>query len=435
MNRFFEIKYTLILVGGIMCFINSMAQIRATNADGYDVLCLGELPVGLWVTPPDEFRNDKQYRRIAKSGINFVNGFGFYENNVEDINSSLDLCAKYGMKYFVNRGIVHEAILSYAEKADKNLVNDMLNAAKRYKDHPAYAGELLMDEPGKPLFQAVAAFTKQFESLYPEKMWHVNLFPTYATGGIQTHSYEDYIDSWLELIQPRYLSYDSYPLLKSGGIVTDYFYNLDLIRKKTLDKNIPFWTFIQTLSIARTPGVPDKREPNEEEIRWQVWSNLAFGAKGIQYFCYWSPGNGKETFSNALVTQKGEKTKKYDYVKRLNSDIKKTGEILLGCDAFGVIQTAQEPFPLYGKPIKSFGPVESVSGDDSIAGCFIDEIGNYRVLLMALLPGKGATVKVSLDENVQYVTLIEGTKEKRVKVNNQQLTQFIADGEAVLVEF
>lgn len=435
MKQLDTIQSLLIIFLLAFSILSSTAQTKALPINKYDVMNMNNLPVGMWVTPPDQYRNDMQYQRIAKAGINFVNGFGFYENTSDEIITALDLCAKYGLKYFVNRNDAHKAILTYADNPDKTIIENFMAGVRDYFKHPAYAGELLLDEPGKPLFSSVGAFTKRYEKLYPDKMWHVNLFPTYATGGIKTSSYEDYISSWLNVIDPNYLSFDSYPLLKTGGIIQDYFYNLDFIRAKTLERGIPFWTFIQTLSIAQTPGVPDKRDPSEKEIRWQVWINLVFGAKGIQYFCYWSPGSGTEVFSDALITREGKKTDKYDYVKRINSDLRKTGKILLECDAAGVIQTTVNPYPLYEGNRKSFGPVKKVVGDDNIVGCFTDKNGHYRILISPLTPDKDATVKLVLERDIDYVTVIKGKKEKRIKIKNQELVQTLSAGDAVLVKF
>lgn len=414
---------------------NLTAQTKTSSANRYDIMDMRSLPIGMWVTPTDQYRNEMQYRRIAKAGINFVNGFCPYEDTPDKIETALDLCAKYGLKYFVNRKNTYKAILSYADNPDNAIIENIMTDVKNYLLHPAYAGELFFDEPGKPLFSSVKAFTKQYEKLYPDKMWHINLFPTYATGGIKTTSYEDYISSWFHMIDPGYLSYDSYPLLKTGGIIQDYFYNLDFIRAKTLEKRIPFWTFIQTLSIAQTPGVPDKRDPSEAEIRWQVWINLAFGAKGIQYFCYWSPESRTEDFGDALITREGEKTDKYKYVQRLNSDIKKTGKILLDCDAVGAIQTTVNPYSLYEGNRKSFGPVKGISGDDNIAGCFTDKDGVPLILISPLIPNRGATVKLILEDDVDYATIIRGKKEKRIKIKNQELVQTLSAGDAVLIKF
>ncbi len=428
-------KSCLLLIGMLLFLGNKEVYGQGNQRNSYDPLELGCLPVGMWVTPPEKFLNDAEYKRMAMSGINFVNGFGYHERSNGNINKALDLCHKYGLKYFVNRSDARKTILAYDQNKDESVLLQFISDAKLFAAHPAYAGELLLDEPGKDLIPTVAEFTSHYEKTYPDKMWHVNLFPTYATIGIKTHSYEDYIDTWLDATNPRYLSYDSYPLLTDGTIIDDYYYNLDLIRSKTLDRKIPFWTFVQTLSIARTPEVPDKKDPNEVDIRWQVWANLAFGAKGIQYFCYWTPASTSEDFGDALIGLDGKATARYKYVKKLNTDIKKAGEILLHCDAVGVIQTSPNPFPLYGIGLSSFGPILSVSGDDNIVGCFKDEDGQLKALIAPLLPGKSATVVLELDTKVKSVNIISDKKEREVKVKKQQLKHKIAAGDAVLIEF
>jgi|SRR5690625_3136682 len=400
----------------------------------YDILQLGEIPIGLWVTPPPSFQNHEEYRNIKESGINFINGFMFHETNYNAINKVLNLCQDNDLKYFTSKAIVHENIVKYSNKPEKNLLEKFTREILPYADHPAFAGELLMDEPGKPLFQSISAFTKAFEEQYPSKLAHVNLFPSYATGGIQTANYEDYINSWINTQNPKHISYDSYPLLTDGSIISDYFYNLDLIRTKTKFKRIPFWTFIQTLSIAGTPGVPDKREPSEADIRWQVWSNLAFGAKGIQYFCYWTPGSGTEQFGDALIDKEGNKTIRYNYVKNLNSDINTIGRILLGCDAEGVILTGSSAYKMYD-PLYEFGDIESISGNEGIVGCFTSEEGERMVLVTTLTPTKGTKIAMEVKSNVSSVKKTINNMTEEINVYDRKLTLEVDPGEAVLIEF
>ena len=402
----------------------------------YDLLQLGEIPIGLWVTPPPGHQTSEKYGEIKACGLNFVNGFHWFENDTGVILKVMDYCSEHELKFFANKRIVHEDIVKYSNDPDPAILKKFTEGIKPYANHPAFAGELLMDEPGKPLFGAVAAFSEAFEKAYPEKIAHINLLPSYATGGIQAPSYENYIDNWIQTQSPKHISYDNYPLKTDGTIINDYFYNLDLIRAKTLDKKIPFWTFIQTLAISGTPGIPDKREPSEVDIRWQVWSNLAFGAKGIQYFCYWSPGNGSEQFGEALIDQNGKKTVRYDYVKKLNADINAIGKILLECHAVGVIQTGTKNYKMYA-PLSDFEDIESVSGDDNIVGCFKTKTDDnkMKVLITTLLPNEDATVTLHVSENVTSVkTLKNNISGEKVVVDNK-LTFNIAAGEAVLVEF
>lgn len=399
---------------------------------GYDVLQLGEIPIGLWLTPPGDYQTSDEYGRIKDCGINFVNGFSRNENSYNKLMNVLDYCEENGLKFFVNNSLVHKDIVQYSSDYDVTLLKEFTDRSKPFANHPAFVGELLMDEPGKPLFEAVNAFSNAFENAYPEKLSHVNLLPSYATGAIQAPSYEDYIDSWLETQNPRHISYDSYPLLTDGTIIDDYFYNLDLIRAKSRNKKIPFWSFIQTLSISGTPGVPDKRAPSEADIRWQVWSNLAFGAKGIQYFCYWTPSGGKEQFGEALIGLNGETTVRYDYVKKLNADINAIGKMLLECDAEGVIQNGD--YKMYSSLYK-FGDVDSVSGDGSLVGCFTSNKGQKKMLITGLNPDKEANVILNVNANVRSVNVwVNGKVEVKSSINNK-LIFYINAGEAALVEF
>lgn len=441
MKKFF-FRFSILLFSSSLLFIGCEKEENKIDIEeppkeadyNYDVLSLGEVAVGLWVTPPANYQTSEEYARIRECGINFVNGFHYFENSNSRILKVLDYCEENNLKFFVNKATVAEDIVKYSKNADKSFLTKFINEIKPYAEHPAFAGELLMDEPGKPLFGAISAFTKAFEEAYPDKMWHVNLFPSYATGGIQAPNYNDYISNWLLTVPSKHISYDSYPLLATGGITNDYFYNLDIIRSKSRFRKIPFWTFIQTLSIAGTPGVPDKREPSETDIRWQVWTNLTFGAKGIQYFCYWSPGNGSEQFGEALIGLNGEKTVRYDYVKKINNDINRIGKILLNCHAEGVILTSVKEYPMF-EQLYNFGIIDSVTGDESIVGCFENEKGEKKVLITTLTPDKPSNVILHLSENSRKIKVwINGSSQEKV-VNDKSISFQIKEGEAVFVEF
>ena len=58
-----------------------------TNAE-YDVLGLGNIAVGMWVTPTDAYRTEEQFKLLSESGINVVNGFCYSEDTDEKVHSS-----------------------------------------------------------------------------------------------------------------------------------------------------------------------------------------------------------------------------------------------------------------------------------------------------------------------------------------------------------
>ena len=90
---------------------------------------------------------------------------------------------------------------------------------------------------------------------------------------------------------------------------------------------------------------------SEGEMRWQIYTSLALGAKGVLYFCYWSPIND-HTFlrGQAIMTPRAMElgkaptidqqvpSQKYPIVQRLNSKLKVLGNFLLKKDSSAVLQ-------------------------------------------------------------------------------------------------
>ena len=170
------------------------------------------------------------------------------------------------------------------------------------------------------------------------------------------------------------MSFDHYALnIGEGSLGDTYYSNIDLVRSKTLAQRMPFWMIIQAGKVGK-----NTRMPSEKEERWNVWSALAGGSKGISYFCYWDPWDSAEDpdADVAMVHKDGEKTAKYYEIQRINSDIKTIGKKLLPCHADALMLTHPKYYPLYendGKGRTNYGPVKALSGNTSIAmGCFRD---------------------------------------------------------------
>jgi hypothetical protein len=55
------------------------------------------------------------------------------------------------------------------------------------------------------------------------------------------------------------------------------------MRRESLAAGVPFWNFFNCM-----PFGPHS-DPTEDQIRWQIYTSIAYGAKGVLYFCYWTP--------------------------------------------------------------------------------------------------------------------------------------------------
>ncbi len=434
------IMVNLFVVGCSGCQRTDTRGNSAEN-NSYDVLHMGEIPIGMWVTPPEKFRTSEYYALMKECGINFVNGFASYEANTDAIKQSLSLAEEQGLKFLVADQKVTACIREYQKSSDAGILEKAMKQIEEYYQYPAYAGQLLMDEPGRAMFDSLYPFVEAYGRNYPGKQWHVNMFPHYAEGGIGA-PYEQYVDDWIELARPNYYSYDSYPLLTydennplARQEISDYYYNLDLLRSKTRREEIPFWSFIQTVGISGTEGVPDKRTPSREDIRWQVFTNLAFGVKGLQYFCYFTPDKGSESFTPALITTDGQKTERFDYVKELNREIGAYGDKLLNCHAEGVIlntESQKERYQLYEESLASFGTLLGAEGDTVLIGCFTDRNTEKKsVLITATTPREDVNITLSFARSVKFVKAYVNGEAVEMAVTDGTLKLTILKGDAI----
>ena len=95
------------------------------------------------------------------------------------------------------------------------------------------------------------------------------------------------ISTSMSIFAIPYISYDNYSLFEGGRLDEDRFYrNLELIRLRSLQADIPFWNVI--LSNAHF----NYAEPSDATLAIQVYSTLAYGGKGIGYFTYYTPQVG-----------------------------------------------------------------------------------------------------------------------------------------------
>ena len=422
----------------------------------YDVYGLDEFPVSHWYTiepwaytNSDGTYNDEltraRYQEMKDAGINTTLYYGHAVNcSIEEQKRLLGICEEVGLKFIGQT--------QYGGNIDR-IPEIKANLASS----PAYVGDYISDEPSATAFDHLGAYTKAFLEAMPDKEVYINLFPIYAKESVLgTPTYARHIDEYLDKVPTKSLSYDYYGFVPQGGIGSDYFTNLDLVRSKTLNKRIPYWV------ITQSGQVGSNRIPTEKEERWNVWSTIALGSKGISYFCYWTPSGGGYDTTPYMIDLEGNKTDFYYIVQRVNADIRTIGKKLLPCHADGAIMTATRYYPLYdngGSGRTNYGPIKSVDGNQSIlCGCFrdarISENGEnykgYKSLVVSQMPGRTVEAYLTIDSSVSEITVthIHTTETVQltntldttvgditVKFDGAKLTLGLPEGEAALIEF
>lgn len=419
----------------------------------YDVYGLGEFPISFWWTVPTAAHNydpDKTfnfYQDMANSGINVVNYVGELDCSVNENVRIMNVCTELGMKFIGNVWAPTNAERIAAIKA--NLASS-----------PTYVGEHLCDEPNVAEFAGLSEFVNAYNAELPDKDVYINLFPEYANAATQLGTdYENYINQYLAKVKTKSLSYDYYGLHTNGSIFSSFYSNLDLVRKKTLDKRMPFWVITQS-GIAGSAKMP-----TELEQRWSVWANIAVGSKGISYFCYWTPStvHGEYDDNGFMVDINGNKQDMYYWVQKINADINTVGKKLLPCHADGAIMTSTTYYPLYtnnGLGRTKYGPIEAVNGSTAtLCGCFrdarISENGDnfkgYKALVVCEFPNRDVTADLTLNASINKVTITHNNTTQVVDLMSNMapvtvgtitvtyidgvMSLAIPSGEAALVEF
>ena len=147
----------------------------------------------------------------------------------------------------------------------------------------------------------------------PAHLAYINLFPTYATNeqlgtkGDPVTAYKEYLQDYFKVVKPSLLSYDHYQFAQNGDN-PDYFINLALIRRAALDAHVPFLNIVQA-----STWTPAMRVPAPDELRYLVYTTLAYGGQGISYYVYTAAGH-----SGGIALADGTPTPLYAALSSLN---------------------------------------------------------------------------------------------------------------------
>ena len=432
----------------------------------YDVFGLGEFPITYYYGPPtssyqktdasgnpyyDHNLTVQVYQDVKAAGFNIATYVGEVDRSIDENARILGICNDLGLKF-----------ISWVGEN----VSDIPAMKEKFYSSPAYLGTFLRDEPNASEFNVMGNYVTEFNRAMPDKEVYNNLFPMYASmKQLGTSTYEEHVDQYLAKVPTKSVSVDHYCLLSETVIRKNYYPNLDIVRKKTLDAQIPYWAITQAGSIGNSTI-----DPNEHQQRWSVWSNIAMGSKGISYFTYWTPSVGDIFDSGYMINRDGSKRDIYHWIKKINTDINTIGKKLLPCHADGAILSAYY-YPMWdknnsGKGRTKYGPIKAVKSavdlDPVLCGCFRDARSSenganykgYKALVMSQLPTRGTngvTGTLTLDPAITKVTItvnntsqvielsnnLVGVSIEKVKVSyaNRDLQLVIPDGEAALIEF
>jgi hypothetical protein len=298
-----------------------------------------EFAVMAWDTAPSD---PEQLRLMKDAGLNIA---GFCAPpDVERVRAA-------GLACFVADGRVG----GYDWKKlppDSELRKNIAAAVHDVAGNSAVLGFSFRDEPPAPLFPGLGRVRSLLAEAMPSAWPYINLFAAYGGPSfLGAPDYETYLRQFVEKVHPSFLSYDNYALVE--GEILDVFYtNLELVRRVSLDAKIPFWNCI--LSTAHY----NYMEPSDATFNVQVYSTLAYGGRGIEYFTYFTA----DGVNNHLgpIDQFGNRTPTWDMLRRINYQIHALAPTLIQLHSTGVFHWPD--VPAEGHPLSESRLVETIEG-------------------------------------------------------------------------
>jgi hypothetical protein len=341
--------------------------------------------IGFWVDPPLDERAEVRYKEIADAHFTLVIS-GLNRNQPEKVRQLLALCEKYDLKAIIT-------------PPDFNTGNQT--------DGTVCWGYCLRDEPSAADFPNLREQVAQVSAGCPGKFGYINLFPGYASPSKQlgTENYEEYVQRFVDEVNPEVLSLDHYPIFKPDNDGRDrYCADLEVIRRHALRKGIPFWNFFNAM-----PYGPHT-DPTESQMRWQIYASLAYGAKGVLYFCYYTPAGSEFPKGGALITRDNRRTSKYYAARRLNEQLKHLGPTLMKLTSTNVYRVLPECSPeqvLKGSPILNLARDSVDPPHDYLVGAFTHADGRRAVLFMNYRFAYSAWPTITFDAPLDQVRQVD----------------------------
>jgi len=342
-------------------------------------------------------------------------------NLIPNSQETLDLAAKHGMKIMLEHGRLTPAIAD-----DKPKLDELSNVIRQVKNHTSLEGYYLFDEPKAADIPALAKMVAFIRERDPNHYCFINMLPIYGVPGYAvplepgvdpSKTYMKFVKNYIETVKPDILSYDFYAFHKKpNGDPIDtcgYFANLSLIREAAKAAQIPFINIIQACAFDNT-----FRTPNADEMRWQVYTTLAYGGRGVSYFLYWGP----KKFGG--IYQDGKEAPLLEPIVRLNQEMRSLSDELMQLTSEQVFNSEFAPANAKPMVVPPDSPVQIKSNGDFVLGLFSSNQSNSKSSGHSVDKSSDRSVGKSIDHFMLVNTNYREKWQAKFSVLGEKLEEF-----------
>ena len=419
----------VVLKSAIQTALGTAIESPYTN----EYLTRDRIRIGAWVNPHQKAIGKDFIKTYHSGGFDWIIAHGALAGS-DNREMLLRDCDRYGIELILGDGAYKNPALATAE----------------YFDHPCFAGTYVTDEPGTDQYDELAEICNTYYRETGGKLPYINLLPMYANAAQLKYGagaaaikyydsdpelYKKYCDSFCQKFDAPYICTDIYPLnWVNGRRVTykDYCESINIIATSAREHGKDFWCCIQTFA-----WTPSKRTPTEAEFRWQSYSMLSFGCKGLLCWTY----AGYKPDSPSLITVDGQRTNAWYDAATVFHEIRRISDAFVRYKNLGALAhncTDATPYLKFSNPVRSFPTIRQIQCDDPLlVGCFAEQDGSATALTIVNMSELEVLKTVRVGLQLDGSTVVAWPRGQRVVLRPDDdgfyhLT--LAPGEGVFVE-
>lgn len=368
-------------------------------------------------------------------------------------NKLLRLLEEYNMAFIASNRIGNnwwggdgDNAGTYAESHSPSSVKALVENAPKSE---SIVGDYMVDEPSAKDFAAINDFYQEYVKYTDGKLMPlVNLYPNYgstqpennpnAVSQLGTTTYAEHIKQYVENMDLDYISLDNYPM-QSTGCFAKYLQNLDEVGAACRDNDLDMWIIIQTGANSTAEQL------TPQQLEWQMYACMAYGANGIIHACYAANWFNHDT---NCVDDSGNITETYVMAKAANEEIHRVGEVFMDYDYKGTYATgyklatdnsiAGQLSSQNARAIKRDGKIAEFDGIavDSNGGCLIgtyESFGNASNKALMLVNCRNPYSAGKKEQEAVAVTLTLTAGKTVTAYENGYPTTYTADNSGNIV--
>ena len=369
------------------------------------IVLAATLPIlGWWGVPEDKVTVER-YREARAAGFTVLMQGA---HNAEKMRSFLDMAQSAGIKlsvFFPELGKEgHEA------------------GVAMLKDHPALFMWHIKDEPKYKDFEWVAKAIRRIDAADGRHPCYVNHIAN-ASVSMGVPDYAAYMERVLREFRPKLISADFYPCRLADTaravpyrdignevyVSPNWYRQLEYLSGLARREKLPLALF--ACDVAHNVIDYVYPVPTVAMLRLQMYSNLAYGARMLQYFTYWNPNSKTPLkFHESIIREDGTRSPVYDRVRQVNRELQARAFVFMEAELVSVGHTGAE-IPIGTQRLEKLPSyVKSLTTPDG--GAVVAQFSGSKFDALVVVnrsPVREMQLNINLDPSVVRI-LEDGTK-------------------------